>query len=91
MSPKGNSIEVLFEDEYLLAINKPANVLSIPDSFRQDVSNVFDIMKAKKGDLFINHRLDRAGIDVSLIKQLNENIGFKTFELDEDGSSKIGN
>ena len=39
----------------------------------------------------INHRLDRAGIDASLIKQLNENIGFKTFELDEDGSSKIGN
>ena len=39
----------------------------------------------------INHRLDRAGIDVSLIKQLNENIGFKTFELDEDGSSKGGN
>ena len=39
----------------------------------------------------INHRLDRAGIDVSLIKQLNENIGFQTFELDEDGSSKIGN
>lgn len=39
----------------------------------------------------INHRLDRAGIDVSLIKQLNENIGFKTFELDEDGSSKSGN
>ena len=39
----------------------------------------------------INHRLDRAGIDVSLIKQLNENIGFKTFELDEDGSRKIGN
>ena len=39
----------------------------------------------------VNHRLDKAGIDVSLIKQLNENIGFKTFELDEDGSSKIGN
>ena len=39
----------------------------------------------------VNHRLDRAGIDVSLIKQLNENIGFKTFELDEDGSSKSGN
>ena len=39
----------------------------------------------------INHRLDRAGIDVSLIKQLNQNIGFKTFELDEDGSSKSGN
>ena len=39
----------------------------------------------------INHRLDRAGIDLSLIKQLNENIGFKTFELDEDGSSKSGN
>jgi len=39
----------------------------------------------------INHRLDRAGIDISLIKQLNENIGFKTFELDEDGSSKSGN
>ena len=39
----------------------------------------------------INHRLDRVGIDVSLIKQLNENIGFKTFELDEDGSSKSGN
>ena len=39
----------------------------------------------------INHRLDRAGIDASLIKQLNENIGFKTFELDEDGSSKSGN
>ena len=72
MSPKGNSIEVLFEDEYLLAINKPANVLSIPDSFRQDVSNVFDIMKAKKGDLFINHRLDKETSGVLLFSKTAE-------------------
>ena len=72
MSPKGNSIEVLFEDEYLLAINKPANVLSIPDSFRQDVSNVFDLMKAKEGDLFVNHRLDKETSGVLLFSKTAE-------------------
>ena len=69
MYSKANSIEVLYEDEYLLAVNKPANMLSIPDSFSEEVPNVFNVMRAKESELFVNHRLDKETSGVLLFSK----------------------
>tara|TARA_B100000683_G_scaffold95471_1_gene94029 strand:+ start:4088 stop:4813 length:726 start_codon:yes stop_codon:yes gene_type:complete len=69
MSPREKAIEILYEDEYLIAVNKPANVLSIPDSFREEVPNVYGLMRANLDELFINHRLDKETSGVLLFSK----------------------
>jgi len=56
---KKKKIEIIYEDEYLLAVNKPADLLTIPDRFRKDIPNLFDILIADRDHLYTVHRLDK--------------------------------
>lgn len=51
-------LEVLFENEQLIAINKPAGMLSIPDREGKEVS-LKQILQETFGNIFVIHRLDR--------------------------------
>ncbi|MEM7104971.1 MAG: RluA family pseudouridine synthase [Bacteroidota bacterium] len=51
--------EVLFEDEGIVVINKPANFLTIPDRYKPDLPNLYHFLQDKYGEIFIVHRLDR--------------------------------
>ena len=65
---KDKKIEVLFEDEYLVVINKPAELLSIPGKNIED--SVLFRMQQKYADLespFIVHRLDMSTSGIMLI------------------------
>ncbi|MES2800040.1 MAG: RluA family pseudouridine synthase [Bacteroidota bacterium] len=61
-------LEILFEDDYLLAINKPAELLSVPG--RQVDYSVYSIIKEKypkaTGPLVI-HRLDQSTSGIMLL------------------------
>ena len=50
--------EIIFENESLVAINKPAGLLSIPDREGKDISLKVMLME-KYGSIFTIHRLDR--------------------------------
>jgi 23S rRNA pseudouridine1911/1915/1917 synthase len=50
--------EIIFENENLVALNKPANMLSIPDR-KQSEPSLKDILKEKYTDIFTVHRLDK--------------------------------
>lgn len=53
-----NTVEVLFEDEYLVVVNKPAGLLTVSDDSGDN--NLFKELKSiYKKDIFICHRLDR--------------------------------
>lgn len=52
-------VEIVYEDEYLVAVNKPADLLTIPDRFRQDIPNLFAILSADREELYTVHRLDK--------------------------------
>lgn len=56
---KKNKIEIIYEDEYLLAVNKPADLLTIPDRFRKDIPNLFAILIEDRENLYTVHRLDK--------------------------------
>ena len=55
-SPK---ISILYEDAHLLAINKPAGLLSIPGRYDVNKPNVKHIIEKKYDKAWVVHRLDK--------------------------------
>lgn len=51
-------INILFEDEYYLAVDKPSGVLSIPNR-DQSEEDIFTYLAKKYDDLKLVHRIDR--------------------------------
>ena len=54
-----NEFEILFEDDEILAINKPAGMLTIPDRYDKNAPNLVAILKERYEDIFTVHRLDK--------------------------------
>ena len=50
--------DIIFENDYFIALNKPAGMLSIPDRKQTEVS-LKDILIEKYGTIFTVHRLDK--------------------------------
>lgn len=50
--------EIIFEDDLLIAVNKPSGLLSIPDREVKEVS-LKTILQEKHGEIFTVHRLDK--------------------------------
>jgi 23S rRNA pseudouridine955/2504/2580 synthase/23S rRNA pseudouridine1911/1915/1917 synthase len=51
-------LDIIFENEQFIAINKPSGLLSIPDRLGQEIS-AKDLLKQKLGSIYTVHRLDR--------------------------------
>jgi 23S rRNA pseudouridine955/2504/2580 synthase/23S rRNA pseudouridine1911/1915/1917 synthase len=57
-----NTIEILdiiYEDDFILLINKQSGVLSIPDRYNRVLPNLKAILEEKLPDVYVVHRLDR--------------------------------
>jgi len=52
-------LDILFEDQDMIVVNKPAGVLSIPDRFGKELS-IKSLLQDKYGTIFTVHRLDQA-------------------------------
>lgn len=50
--------EIIFENDYFAAVNKPSGLLSIPDREGKEIS-LKNILKEKYGNIFTVHRLDK--------------------------------
>ena len=51
-------LDIIFENDQLIAINKPSGLLSVPDRLGQEIS-LKDLLKERYGNIFTVHRLDR--------------------------------
>ncbi len=56
-----NNLEstILFEDDEIIVIDKPAGLLSIPDRFNKLLPNALDFLGSIYGEVYTVHRLDR--------------------------------
>jgi 23S rRNA pseudouridine1911/1915/1917 synthase len=52
-------LDILYETDDMVALNKPSGVLSVPDRFDPTLPSLKVLLKAKYGDIFVVHRLDR--------------------------------
>jgi 23S rRNA pseudouridine955/2504/2580 synthase/23S rRNA pseudouridine1911/1915/1917 synthase len=59
MKKNKEKFEVVFEDEDVIIVNKPAGLLSIPDRFNENLPNLKDMLSKEHGKIFVCHRLDK--------------------------------
>lgn len=50
---------ILYADDTLLVIDKPAGLLALPDGYDPDAPHIASVLSPEFGDLWIVHRLDR--------------------------------
>jgi 23S rRNA pseudouridine1911/1915/1917 synthase len=63
---------ILLEDEAILAINKPAGLLVLPDRYDHGLLNLYDLLKETFGNIFVVHRIDRETSGVVLFAKTSE-------------------
>ena len=54
-----NQLEIVFENEFFLAVNKPAGLLTIPDRHDETLTSLYKILFQQYKKIFIVHRLDK--------------------------------
>lgn len=64
---KDLTIPIIWQDDDLLVINKPAGLLSIPDGYDPALPHVKGVLSPEYGSLWIVHRLDRGTSGVLLL------------------------
>ena len=52
-------LEILFENEKLVAVNKPSGMLTLPDRHDAELQSLRGILQKHYGTLFVIHRLDK--------------------------------
>lgn len=52
-------LEILYEDDHYIIVNKPSGMLSIPDRHNANIPSVTGILRSMYPSIFIIHRLDR--------------------------------
>ena len=65
-------IEIVYIDEYIIVINKPAGYLSIPDRFDVNKPNVSGYLKAKYENVYVLHRLDKDTSGIMIFARTSE-------------------
>jgi tRNA pseudouridine32 synthase / 23S rRNA pseudouridine746 synthase len=78
---------ILYEDEYLILINKPSGLLSVADGYDPSLPHVKSVIEPRVGRVWMVHRLDKETSGVLLIarnedvhRKLNEDFRLKTIE-----------
>lgn len=80
-------LDIIYEDDYLLLINKQSGVLSIPDRYNRVLPNLKAILEEKLPDVFVVHRLDRETSGIIMFSKDAEthkalNIMFESHEIE---------
>ncbi len=52
-------VDVVHEDDELIVLNKPSGLLVLPDRYHKSITNLFDILNARYGRIFVVHRIDK--------------------------------
>ena len=80
-------LEIIFEDDDLVFVNKPANFLSLPDRYAQHIPNLYHQLENQFGKIFVIHRLDKetsGGIlfakNEAAHKHLNQQFEFRSVQ-----------
>ncbi len=54
-----NNLEIIYQDDDLIIVNKPAGLLTIPDRYNPEIPSVLKQLRGLFEQVFIVHRLDR--------------------------------
>ena len=69
---KNFKLNIIFEDEHIIAINKPAGLLTIPDRYNSALPSLIKILREINENTLIVHRLDRETSGIILFAKTAE-------------------
>lgn len=79
MKNQSKKVETIYEDDFVIVMNKPSGLLSIPDRYDPTLPNLYGLLQKKLGQVFIVHRIDKdtSGVicfakDEEMHKELNK-------------------
>ncbi len=86
-----SDIEILHEDDGLLAVNKPAGLLAVPDRFDKAKANLFDLLRANRVGQYLGnvHRLDRHTSGVMIFAKTSDAYRQLTAQFRERQTRKV--
>ena len=64
--------EIIYEDDAIIAVNKSAGVLTIPDRYHPERFNLFVQLNQRYGKVFVVHRLDKETSGILLFAKNEE-------------------
>jgi tRNA pseudouridine32 synthase/23S rRNA pseudouridine746 synthase len=65
-------MDILYQDNSMLVINKPAGLTTVPGGWEADIPNLTDLLEQEYGHLWIVHRLDKITSGVVLFARSAE-------------------
>ena len=74
-------IQVLFSDDALLVVNKPAGLSTLPDGYNPTLPHIKSVLERQFGPLWIVHRLDKDTSGVLLISPLSRSTPFCEYSI----------
>jgi len=81
-------MHILYQDEQILAVNKPAGLPVLPDGWEKDAPYLVKILEEEHGKIWIVHRLDKTTSGVIIFARTAEahralNIQFENHDADK--------
>ncbi len=86
---KQKPLEILFEDDDLVVVNKSPGMLVIPDRYNPALPNLKSLLKAKYGDIFVVHRIDRGTSGIVLFAKNAETHALMNQQFEDRVVKKI--
>ncbi len=72
MAKRKEEMEIIFDDEDIIVISKPANELTIPDRFNKALANVLQELREQFDNVLTVHRLDKETSGVMVFARTKE-------------------
>jgi len=86
---KINQLEIVFENENIVAINKPSGLLTIPDRYNHSLPSIYELLKEKYQNIFTVHRLDVGTSGILLFAKNPESHNFLNEQFSNHTVRKI--
>ncbi len=81
--------DILFEDDYVLVVNKPADLLTIPDRFDAKKPSLLASLSQRLGKIFTVHRLDRETSGIIVFAKTEDAHRHLSVQFEKHETSKI--
>jgi 23S rRNA pseudouridine1911/1915/1917 synthase len=82
-------IDIIFEDDQIILVNKPADLLTIPDRHDAEKPSLQRFLKAQFGRVFTIHRLDRETSGILIFAKNEEAHRHLSIQFEKHETSKI--
>lgn len=83
------NIQVIWQDEHIIVLNKPAGLLSLPDGYDPNAAHIKAVLSSDFGPLWIVHRLDRFTSGVIVLARSAQSHRYLNIQFQEHTVKKV--